>query len=104
MSLYSKLKAISVVNPSFMCDDDVEECVTLLKDDSRCEQLMTEHNCDAFLLLIPGYGTTGRIFFDKNKRFCDGCVVQTSSVQSVSVADKDFTIFQTRNTRYLCLG
>ncbi|ADG60116.1 hypothetical protein Acj9p216 [Acinetobacter phage Acj9] len=102
--LYSKLFELSNEAGPVMSEELCLEFIDVLDERTNAKKLMQEHNCDAFLLMVPGYCTGGRIFFDKNCRFPDGTLVRTSTVQDVKLVDAGFTVMQTRNTRYLTLG
>lgn len=104
MNLYQKIKEVHVNYNSMLPKEVANEIETLLEEDGRCKKYMQEHNCDAFLFVCPGFSFGGRIFFDSNERFAPGDVVRTSLVKSIDSIDGEFSVVQTRNTRYICLG
>lgn len=104
MNLYQKLKAIDVTLNQVPSKSSVDEMIDLLKADGRAEKFIKEHDCTGLILVVPGFSFGGRIFFDKHERFDDGDMIRTSIVKSVSSIDGEFTLVETRNSRYLCIG
>ncbi|QQM13957.1 hypothetical protein CPT_Morttis_224 [Acinetobacter phage Morttis] len=104
MNLYQKIKDIHVMHNAIMPKEEASKIEVFLEEDGRCKKYMQEHNCNAFLFVTPGFSFGGRIFFDRDERFAPGDVVRTSLVKSIDSIDGEFSVVQTRNTRYICLG
>lgn len=95
---------VSILRATDSSGDAVVEVLEAL-DKYDAKTIMLENNCDAILLLHPGYGGFGGfIFHDQKNRFEDGTSVQTSTVRGVRAATELFTVVETRNTTYLVLG
>lgn len=83
--------------------DVVAETLAAL-DEVEIKNVMFENNCDAVLLVVPGhYRLGGFIFHDTKNRFNDGDLITTSNVVNARPVSP-YSVIETRNTTYLCIG
>ena len=103
MSIFNRVS--SLLRATDGSADAADQVDIILISETNAKELMETHKCDALLVLKAGYGGLGGyIMWDSRNRFVDGTLVTTSTVTDISAASDLFTVVQTRNTRYLCIG